>query len=328
MKKIAVFAHDAGGSELLLELLNSSLHVGEFKVFCTVDSPCKKLLKSKKLIDYQEIIKPNREFVFEKLNLFKPNLILYSTGWQNHFEYFFLEYAKKRAIPSIAFLDNWTNFRERFSYPNKNWKKNLPDFIATHDETSQSLANNFGFSNVVTIKNYALQKQLKEYNNINTKEENILLFLSEPTAKVAKRTYGDANYWGFDESTVFKTILKSQKKLTCKKVVIRLHPSDEADVYKKIEPSITISSSSLVEDISRAKVIIGLDTSVLYLAFLLGKKVISFLPSKKRDFHIPVPKKNQIRDLENIDISSIETRLPKNDNFGIEFALFVKNILG
>ena len=327
MKKIAIFAHDAGGSEILLELLKASLYVGEFRVFCTNNSPCHILIENKKLANYQEIIEPTKKFIFSKLVLFKPDIVLYSTGWQNHFEYYFLDYARKNNLPSVAFLDNWTNFRERFGYPDANWQKNFPDFIATHDKYSQESASKQGLKNPITIKNYSLEKKLNEYKKL-TKKEDTLLFLSEPTAKVAKKTYGDSNYWGFNEKDTLKAILQYQKKSTCSKIVVRLHPSEESKAYKELDPNITISSNSLLKDISDAKLVIGLDTSVLHLAFLLGKKVISFMPSMKRDFHVPLPKSNQTRSLENFDIKKIKINKKQNNDLGIEFALFIKNILG
>jgi len=327
VKKIAIFAHDAGGSELLLELLKASLHVGEFRIFCIDNSPCYVLIENKKLTNYQEIIEPTREFIFTALNRYAPHLILYSTGWQNHFEYHFLAYAKKHNLPSVVFLDNWTNFRERFSYPDENWQKNFPDVIVTHDNHSQESADNQGLKNLITIKDYSLVKALNEYKQF-TKKEDTLLFLSEPTAKVAKKTYGNSNHWGFDERDVFEAILKYQKKFTCSKIVVRLHPSDESKIYKKIDPNITISSNSLLKDISHAKIVIGIDSSVLRLAFLLGKKVISFMPSSKRDFHVPLPKSNQTRSLKDFDIEKIKINQKQNDVLGIDFALFIKNILG
>ena len=327
MKKIAIFTHDAGGSEILLELLKASLHVGDFKVYSMDDSPCKKLLVAKDLISCYKDITPKKEAIFLELENFNPDLILYGTSWQNHIEYYFLDYARSKSIPSVAFLDNWTSFRERFGFPDKNWTKNIADFVAVHDEHSRKIAISFGFKNIIDIKNYALEKQLNECRKIDF-EEDITLFLSEPTAKVAKKTYQDSYYWGFDEKDIYKAVLEHKNSFVCKDIVVRLHPSDKPDVYKQIDPKTVISTNTLAQDISRAKVIIGLDSSVLHLAFLLGKKTISYLPSKKRDFHVPLPKENQIRDLDKLNIDTIKTYKNTKVNFGIEFALFVKNILG
>ncbi len=328
MKKIAIFAHDAGGSEILLELLKASLDICEFKVFCTLDSSCYALIIRKKLTSCSVIINPIKESIFHKLDLFNPDMVLYGTGWQNHFEYHFLDYARKNNLPSVVFLDNWTNFRERFGYPDVAWQKNFPDFIATHDKVSKNLAISLGLKNVITIKNYSLINLLDRYKKIDIKENDTLLFLSEPTAKVAKKTYGNPMYWGFDESSMFKTILKQKKKLTCKDILVRLHPADDATVYRSVNKNIKLSSSTLLEDIAQAKVVIGVDSSALYLAFLLGKKVIAFMPSSNRNFCVPLPKSNQTRNLENFDFNSIEINQNKNSVSGIDFALFVKNTLG
>jgi len=112
--KIALFAHDAGGAEILLELLKASLHVNIFRIFCLVDSPCFALIKAKKLEQYWCKIAPTKEDIEAKLSLFDPEIVLYGTGWQNHLEYHFLDYAKAHNLPSLAFLDHLTNYRERF----------------------------------------------------------------------------------------------------------------------------------------------------------------------------------------------------------------------
>jgi ADP-heptose:LPS heptosyltransferase len=324
LKNIAIFAHDAGGSELLLELLKASLHVGSFRIFCVNNSPCSAIIKDKKLDSFETVIEPNEDFIYTKLDSFKPDLILYSTGWQNHYEYYFLSYAKKHKLISIAFLDNWSSYKERFGYPKKDWQENFPDFIAAHDRASEKLALSLGLKNIIVLKNYSLKKQLKEYRDLEIKQEDRLLFLSEPTAKVAKKRFGDENYWGFREEDVFRSVLEFS---TCRDIVVRLHPSDKARVYKKLAPNIAISSNKLLEDIAQAKAIVGVDSSVLYLAYLLGKKVISYIPSKRRDFYVPLPANNQTRELDKIDIDLIKTHSEDNDIYGMDFALFVKGRL-
>lgn len=328
MKKIAIFGHDAGGSELLISLLKASLHVGKFTVFCELNSPCYNILKQKNLTKYLKLIESSKKFIFQELDKLNPNMILYSTSWQNHIEYHFLSYAKQHKIPSIAFLDNWTNYRERFGYPSPNWRENFPDFITTHDELSEKLAHSYNLPNLVPIKNYSLIHQLENFKKTDTKQDDTLLFLSEPTATVALTTFGDKKYWGFDETDIFKSILKHKSKFNCKNIVVRLHPSDIPKTYKNIDPNVTISQTSLEEDITNAKVVIGIDSSVLHLAFLLGKKVLAFIPSSNRDFHVPLPKENQVKTLEKLNINSLIINNKNINNYGMEFALFIKKTLG
>ncbi|ARU50044.1 hypothetical protein [Sulfurospirillum diekertiae] len=329
MRKIALFAHDAGGAEILLELLKASLQVGEFRIFSLVDSPCYTLIKTKKLKHFWHKITPEKNDIEAKLALFKPSIVLYGTGWQNHFEYYFLDYTKAHNIPSVAFLDHWTNYRERFGYPEKNWENNLPPFIAAHDQTSFDKAKTLGLPNIIAIKNYALAAQHKEAQSVlaNIPENDTLLFLSEPTAKVATRSFGDAYGWGFTEKEVFTDILTFKKKFGCKNILIRLHPSDTHEVYQAIDPSATFSHSTLLEDIAHAKVVIGIDTVALYTAYLLGKYVLSYIPSNTRECCVPLPKENQLKRLEHFKILQLKTIKENPENFGMDFALFLEKQL-
>lgn len=327
MKKIALFSHDAGSSEILLELIRANLDLGDFRIFCLKESPCRALAKTKELESFIEIITCEDD-IFKQLSSFHPSLILYGTGWQNHIEYHFLEYAKEHKLPSIAFLDHWTNYRERFGYPNEEWRENLPDFIATHDKESFELAKSLDLPNVIDIKNYAQMREILSAKEIfsKTKEEDLLLFLTEPTVKVAQKSHGDANYWGFDEESVFRDILANKSLFDCQNILIRLHPSDSPLSYKKIDPTAIFSDKTLLEDIARAKIIIGIDTIALQSAYLLGKKVISYIPSNNRSCVVPLPKENKIQSFENFEISSLKTATIESELFGMDFAQFLKNL--
>lgn len=326
MKKIALFAHDAGGAEILLELLRASLHVGEFCIFCLTDSPCYTLVKAKSLEQYWCEIAPTKEDIEAKLSFFEPEIVLYGTGWQNHLEYHFLDYAKAHKLPSFAFLDHWTSYLERFGYPKPNWKNNLPSFIVAHDKASEKKAKELGLPTVIAIKNYALLAQLKAFKK--TTQNDTLLFLSEPTAKVALASFGDAYGWGFTEKEVFENILTCKALFGCKQIIIRLHPSDSRETYEAIDNTVTFSKATLLEDIAQAKIIIGIDTVALYTAYLLGKKVISYIPSDKRECCVPLPKTNQLKSFENFTLSQLETIKDNPEDFGMDFALFLKNHLG
>ena len=325
MRKIALFAHDAGGAEILLELLLASLHVGEFRIFCLIESPCFTLIKTKSLEKYWCEITPTKEDIEAKLSLFEPSIIAYGTGWQNHLEYHFLNYAKKYQLPSFAFLDHWTNYRERFGYPTPNWKYNLPSFVVAHDKASEEKAITFELPNVIAIKNYALLAQLKAFQT--TQESDTLLFLSEPTAKVAQASFGDAYFWGFTEKEVFENILTCKEKFDCKKILIRLHPSDNKETYEAIDNTVAFSKATLLEDIANAKIIIGIDTVALYTAYLLGKKVISYIPSDKRACCVPLPVANQLKSFENFTLSQLEIGEEKPEDFGMDFATFLNERL-
>jgi len=327
VRKIALFAHDAGGAEILLELVKASVSVGEFRIFALADSPCFNLIKTKKLEHFWYEIASEKSDIEAKLTSFEPDLILYGTGWQNHLEYHFLNYAKAHNLPSIAFLDHWTNYRERFGYPEKNWENNLPSFIAAHDQTSFDKAKGLGLPNVIAIKNYALRTQLKEAQSVlaNMPENDTLLFLSEPTAKVAERSFGNAYGWGFTEKEVFEDILTCKALFECKNILIRLHPSDTPEAYQAIDPNATFSHATLLEDIAHAKVVIGIDTVALYTAYLLGKYAISYIPSTQRECCVPLPKANQLTTFEHFHMDHLEKISQNPEDFGMDFEKFLNH---
>jgi hypothetical protein len=324
VKKIAVYAHDAGGSEIVLEFVKNSISDASFFIYCLKDSPCEMASKQKNLEIH--FIEDDKDLIFEILEELDPDAIFYSTGWQNHIEYIFLQYAKTHDIPSVAFLDNWTNYRERFSYPDTTWKDNLPSFIAVHGDESEQIAKSLNLPNIIGVKNYSLLNELKKFEMVDAKEEDIILFLSEPTAKVAKTSFDDENYWGFSEEDVFKEILLRKELFKCSKVVVRLHPADVKDTYLKIKPDAEVSDKTLQEDIARAKVIIGIDTVALYIAYLLGKKTVAFMPSQKRAFHVPLPKENQIRDLKTLDIDKLIVNKDVVEDYGITMKELLINL--
>jgi len=318
MIKIAIFSHDAGSSQILLSLVEKNIRNANFQIFCLKNSPCYLIAQEKHL--QKNICTITEEQIEHQLNLFVPNLICYGTGWINHLDWKFLEYGQKNNLKTIAFLDHYINYKERF-------QNRFPDFIATHDAESYKLALSLKLPNLVKIKNYSNAVMLEQFNSEikDIKIDYNILYLSEPTAKVANSIYADKYYWGFTEMESFTKILQ---KFSNHKILIRLHPSDDKDTYQKIDSDVEFSTSSLLEDINRAKIIIGIDTIALRIAYLLGKKVLSYIPSNKRDFSIPLPKNNQVRDLTNFDMDCIEINKSPIESFGIDFALFIKKELG
>jgi hypothetical protein len=62
---------------------------------------------------------------------------------------------------------------------------------------------------------------------------------------------------------------------------------------------------------------LGFDTYALYVAFYLGLKSISYLPSSNRNCTLPLPSSNQIKQLKDLDIENIS--YGEKEIFGINF---------
>ncbi len=312
--RIAIFAHDAGASDLLLALQNNFQEQYTFLNFYTPNSPFDRLLRhhNKKVLQYATLT--------DDLTAFQADLILIGTSWQTDIHNLFLNYAKENNIPSAAFLDHWTYYEKRF-------KDIFPNFILTFDTHSTQLAKKANLPNVIEIQNYHLQALKKQYSTINKTSKKQLLFLSEPTAKVAFSRYNNTKYWGFDEIDIFKEILHFAKENDFE-LLVRLHPSDESRKYKKVESTFSISTNTLLEDIANSQLIIGIDTIALYYAYIFGKKVVALMPSSNREVVVPLPQKNIKKTLQQLDIDTLQTYDTKKEkNNGLQFDTFIQRYI-
>jgi hypothetical protein len=270
----------------------------------------------------------------EQLREIHPDFLLFGTGWQDKCEQPYVHYCKMDGIPTVAFLDHWSNYRERFGYPSEGWKENLGDFTAVHDEKSYLLALSMGLPNPLKLPNHYLIRLIEEALQRNVKVGKTLLFLSEPTDSVAEKTYGDPLYWGFTQYTALEDILEHFEHFQCEDLIIRLHPSEKSSNYGAILERYSnisvqihdIHSVELIDELLYAKVIIGFDTMALYIAALLGKSVISYLPTDKREFLLPLPKNRQLNHLDHLSYELFKGSDVHMDKFGMDFATFIHTV--
>jgi hypothetical protein len=323
---IAVVSHDAGSSEILCALIREYFDLYSWHIFTIAQSPMGRLCERYNL-PFSAIGDPEQQF-----RAIGPDLLLFGTGWQEKIEHPYVRFCKEHTVPTVAFLDHWSNYRERFGFPDGGWEENLGDFTAVSDQKAFDLATSFHLPNPVGFKNFYLRDTIAQAIQKEPHPNNNLLFLSEPTDAVALRTYGDKNYWGFTQYSALEDILKNFDRFGCAGVTIRLHPSEKGSGYKKILKSyphvrVQINDAAvceLTDQLLSAKMIIGFDTMALYIAALLGRPVLSYLPSKNREFLLPLPNNRQVRSLLKVDSKLFIASSLEIDAFGMDFALFLK----
>lgn len=326
--RFAVVSHDAGSSELLCAFILQHRTLASWNIFAKVPSPMATICDR-----YNLPFTPIGD-ADEQLEALSPDILLFGTGWQERCERPYVRYCKAHAIPTVAFLDHWTNYRERFGYPDEGWKENLGEFTAVSDEKAYELATSLKLPHPVKLPNYYLEGLIEEARKRSVTATNDLLFLSEPTDAVAERSYGDPLYWGFTQYTALKDILDHFGQFECEKLIIRLHPSETSSNYEtflkeyshipvQIHEAHTVD---LTDELLNAKAVIGFDTMALYTAALFEKPVISYLPSNIRKFLLPLPKERQLNDLDEL-LPELLTPLNLHINeFGMDFASFIQTL--
>jgi hypothetical protein len=321
-----VVGNDAGGAELLCAFAAKHAAEATWHLFCKADAPMAAIAVKRGLTTSEP------DNISDTLDAIEYDALLFGTGWQERYERPFVSHAKARDIPTFAFLDHWSKYRERFGYPDAGWETNLPDFTVVHDEKAMALAEGFGLPHPVALPNLYLQEIVE--TACPQEEQSTLLFFGEPTDKVAKAHYGDENYWGFTQYSALESILQHFNRFGCESLNIRLHPSEKGSGYKKVLkkfPGIRVRISDaqtfdLTDQIMQSKVVIGFDTMALYIAAHLNKPVISFLPSTRREFLLPLPPLRQIRDLSQVKAPLLEPLQLGCEEFGMDFALFTQLI--
>lgn len=313
MKKIAVVIHDAGAAQVLVSLIKANFDYANWYIFAPVNSPAHKITGSNRL-----------KIQTSTIEEITPDLIFYGTSWQNNFHLDFFNYAKENSIKTVAFLENWENYRKRFNNV-------FPDFICVNDDLAYETAKNEGLNSLIKIKDYATLNILNKRKNI--KEENTLLILSEPTTRVAKNSYDDANYWGYTETSWMKDILDNFELFKCSSITIRLHPSDNPLVYENIMKSYrhinyTIEKETeLIANLLSSKIVLGNNTVALYYAYLLHKLSISYIPSKNRTCNLPIAKRNQIQSFNEFKLSNFKRNSSNRvHEFGIDFKTLLERL--
>ena len=320
--KIAIVSNDAGASEILVAYIKEHFEKASWTLYAPYGSA------------FEDIASREGLQTQSSLDIYGYDALFFGTGWQKKVEREFVKEAKLLGIPSFAFLDHWSSYRERFDYPDASWRRNLPNFVVVSDEKAEKLAKEYALAETLRINNFYLQHQLDYLNQEEVSPSDNLLFLSEPTQEVALNTYGDENYWGFTQYSALEEILTNFERFGCKGLHIRLHPAQDKHHYAKVLKKFPRIKSQiypssfypLEKDILRSRMIIGFDTMALYTAGLLHKPVLSFLPSDNREFLLPLPASHQLRSLSNITkkhLQNVELRL---SNDGIDFATIKKKI--
>lgn len=332
-----VVCYDAGAAAILSALMARYQALYEWRFFSVRKAPAWAVATRHGLDDVLRDLDTVEDLGAE-LDALRPHLLVYGTGWQRQLQPPLLAYAKARGIPSLAVLDHWAGYRERFGYPQAGWQNNLPDHIAVVDAQARAIAEGLALPNLVSLRNYYYEDLLAEAEECRHRlpQEDRLLLLSEPTARVAMAHFGRADHWGFTEREYFISILEHFPRFGVRSLAVRLHPSDSPDQYTAVAqahphvPCIleTPAESSLTASLIRSRLVIGLDSFALYIAYMIGLPAISYLPGGKRRCHIPLPMGNRVWNLAELDPRTLEkTRQPAAETeFGMEFPELVNFI--
>lgn len=291
-KHTAIVAHDAGAAAHILAWLKSGLLNIKNCKFC-LDGPAAKLFRDKlfnlKLIPLEDI-------------LTNTKVLLTGSGWSSSLEYTARMMAKDNGVKSIAVIDHWMNYKERFI---RNNLEILPDLIWVSDKYAYLEAKRcFPNIEIVEQRNDYIKSQIDEvlnYNFVNHKDMTNVLYLSEPLRDPW------ANVGKAGEFQALDFFIKSIPNLNLGEnisIILKLHPSDPLDKYDQWVSSISLTNiyiekkKSLPSLLAWSDVVVGCETYAMVVALAVNKRVISSLPKNAPNCRLPfheIERLNQIQ---------------------------------
>lgn len=220
------------------------------------------------------------------------------------------KWATLAGIPTIAVLDQWHNYRERFSGPNGTQMcEYLPDMICAMDESArQGMIREgipaerirvTGHPKLACLRAARGINRSKEIKNVRkglgiTDNQSLILFVSEPFSS------GFGYEVGFTEVSILKELLlyfyerhTTMRKSDNIRLVIKLHPKNSPDVFRQIEKGYdavwkTIRPVTTAHDVSveslllASDVVIGMASIMLMESIALGRPTVSLQIGAKK----------------------------------------------
>lgn len=284
-KNLTIVCHDAGGAEILSSWLKRNNNNNNVRI--VAEGPAKEIF-----------IKKLGKVKFFKLDegLNKSNLLLTGTGWETNFEKQAMYKARNLGIKTVAFLDHWVNYRERFEF---NGNITLPDEIWVGDRDAESIANRlFSHTPVIFYPNPYFE-DLKEEMSLtpNLKNETgklKILYVCEPVAEHALSQHGDERYWGYTENDALNFFLKNLN-IFCNSIysiTIRPHPSENINKYLWVDNFLNLpikfsKGKKLIDEIIASDIVVGCESMAMVVGLLAKKSVISTIPPGGRPCQLP-----------------------------------------
>jgi len=270
MKKIAFLAHDPGGYDVLLSVVQrlQKEHV-PLEFYCL--GPAAKL-NPVNVTSESEVVQTIQSMLLEK----KLSGLVTGTSWGNQLELEIISACKAALIPTIAILDYWSNYQARF-------KNNIghliyPDHYIVMDEMAKEEAIQEGVpSNILQVlghpgldKYIAIERRKICFTNKKKK----LLFLSQPLSAL----YGEE--LGYTEQQVLEDCIMVVQGDNDYSLSVKFHPKDDEELKQRY---LDISVVGDLRDImTEYDVIIGMNTMGLLHAVLMGIPAISYQPDLQK----------------------------------------------
>lgn len=264
MKNLLV-AHDAGGAEILCAWLQAT---GE-KADVVAEGPAARIFSRESIPILNS----------DAVNITRYQRLITGTSYGASLENRFIELARSKGVFSIAVLEHWLHYQERFQ--NCGYLT-LPDELWVCDQYAQALALRlFPDTPVKLQRNWYWEKIRSQVTPGKPGHWLLALENRQPRGETWRNSIDAALDWLSHSANV-------------KHLTVRPHPIMDTLAIQDYLVGLgnrdfdcKVSIHSLIEDLSCCEAVIGYQTTVLALARVCGKKAVSLVSGNEK-LTIPV----------------------------------------
>lgn len=295
---LGVFAHDAGGAEIVSSWLKST----NISFEACVKGPAVKVFKKRF---------PEKSFLPAEVVLDLCERVLCGTSWQSKMELDAIDAAKARNKYTVAYLDHWSNYEHRFL--TKNGSKCFPDEIWVGDQNALELAKiTFPEMRINFVKNQFFEEARRAFTKYQLFKENApnkrgysrVLYVSEAISEHGKVQFNNPAHFGYDDFRPIYFFLDNLKllKTSIEQIVIRPHPSEDVGKFEHLISSYPIevkieNKCDIFKHIIMNDIIVGCQSMAMVLGLLAKKTVISVIPPEGAKSCLPQKEIINFKDL-------------------------------
>lgn len=312
--KIAIVGNDYGAAVYLDSVLPRLSEM--YSLLLLASGPAFDLWKKGHGIEIMAASEYAEPAVKKALSAFSPSLLITGTSHYCELERISWGIAHDFRIPSLAVVDAWVNFPERFIRQTDNAIVS-PSAVATIDIDSRDTLKAFLGKNVrihITghphLEGVVLRHKIRPRRSLQTKTTRVSFFSNPITED--HQVFGTHKDQFYAAEALLSACVVSPAPLELR---IKPHPREERqrwDIWVKshqqkfTEVWITLSDDSSEKIIEESDVVCGITSMALVEAALMGKTVYSI--QLNRDIQI-----NPIFELiDNLVVSSIEEKIPRD----------------
>lgn len=265
---LAIVCHDAGAANIILAWLNTAPSV---QCRAVMQGPAARLWAA---------ARPG-EAVCESIEaaLDQAESLLSGTGWASDLEHDARRLARDHGVFSVAVIDHWVNYRERFV---RHGETVLPDEIWITDDYALAEARRcFPDRTIRQYPNRYLESQIRDIPLPGTRQGAAgLLYILEP----ARSDWGRGKPGEFQALDYFAEHITLLELRDDTPIRLRPHPSDPPGKYAswiREHAGLHVELddvSSLPDALARSHWVAGCESFALVVALEAGREVICTLP--------------------------------------------------